>query len=65
MAAHFDSFEDEDEFKNDPDTKEIMSRIDEIIKRKTPQEAYDWLSDLENKIMDRTEELASNPDVQG
>ena len=64
MTAFIDSYEDEDEFKDDPDTKAILASLDEVIKRRAPQEAYDWLNDLENKIMDRSEALASNPEVE-
>jgi hypothetical protein len=65
MSTFIDPYEEEDEFANDPDTKTILASIDEVIKRRTPQEAYDWLDDLENKIMDRTEELASDSTVKG
>jgi hypothetical protein len=65
MTTFIDPYEDEDEFKDDSDTKAVLASIDEVIKCRTPQEAYDWLNDLENKIMDRTEALASNPEVEG
>ncbi|MGA2207600.1 MAG: hypothetical protein ABSG10_12800 [Terracidiphilus sp.] len=58
-------YDEEDEFLDDPDTKSILESIDAVIKKRTPQESYDWLCDLENKIMDRSEALASNPEVKG
>ncbi|MEI9967902.1 MAG: hypothetical protein WDM87_04465 [Terracidiphilus sp.] len=60
-----DLSDEEDEFKDDADTKSILESIDAVIMKRTPQEAYDWLDDLENKIVDRTEALASNPEVEG
>lgn len=65
MSTLIDPYDEEDEFKDDPDTKAILGSIDEVIKRRTPQEAYDWLCDLESRIEDRSEELAANPNVKG
>lgn len=65
MSTLDNLFDEEDEFKDDQDTKAILASIDEVINRRTPQEAYDWLDDLENKIMDRSEESAANPNVKG
>ena len=65
MRTFDNLFDEEDEFKDDQDTKAILASIDEVINRRTPQEAYDWLDDLENKIMDRSEESAANPNVKG
>lgn len=65
MSELFDPFEDEDEFKDDPDTKSILGRIDEVIAKKTPQESYDWLCDLENRIGGRVDAVVANPEVKG
>lgn len=66
MSESFDGFEEEDEFKDDPDTKSVLAIMEKVIARRTPQESYDWLCDLENKIMDRSEAiLYTNPGVTG
>jgi len=56
---------EEDEFKDDQDTKSILKNIDAVIGKRTAQNSYDWLCDLENKIQDRLEVLAANPEVKG
>jgi hypothetical protein len=61
-----DGFEEEDEFKDDPETKSVLAIIDGVIAKRTPQESYDWLCDLEDKIMDRSEAvLYTNSEVRG
>lgn len=65
VSILIDPSEEEDDFKNDSDTKSVLSSIDGLIGHRTPQDAYDWLCDLESKIADRIEKLIENPDVKG
>lgn len=65
MNTFDDLFDEEDDFKDDPDTKAALEMVDAVIKKRAPQAAYDWLCDLEDKIMDRSEALAANPQVKG
>jgi hypothetical protein len=65
MVEQFDGFEDEDEFQNDSDTKAVLAAVDAVIAKRSPQESYDWICDLENKLSDRAEALAANPEVEG
>lgn len=65
MVAQFDGFEDEDEFQDDADMKSVLQAIDAVIAKRSPQEAYDWICELENKTSDRAEALAANPEVHG
>lgn len=58
-------YDEEDDFLDDPDTKSILESIDVVIKKRTPQQSYDWLCDVENKIQDRLEALAAKPEVEG
>jgi hypothetical protein len=65
VSDHSNPFDEEDNFQDDPDTKSILVLIDAVIGKRRPQESYDWLCDLEDKIMDRSEALAANPEVEG
>ena len=65
MSELIDPFEDEDEFQDDSDTKAVLGMIDAVIGKRTAQESYDWLCDLESKIGDRVEALMANPEVEG
>jgi len=65
MVEQFDGFEDEDEFQNDSDTKAVLAAVDAVIANRSPQESYDWICDLQNKLNDRAEALAANPEVEG
>ena len=65
MAMQFDGFEDEDEFKDDLEMKAVLEAVDTVIAKRSPQQSYDWICDLESKLNDRAEALAANPDVKG
>ncbi len=65
MSEHFDSFKDDDEFKDDADTKAILGMIDAVIAKRTAQDSYDWLCDLESKIENRVDAVMANPEVKG
>jgi hypothetical protein len=65
MSEPLDPFEDVDEFQDDPDTKAVLAMIDGVISKRTAQDAYDWLCDLESKIEDRVDPLVADPNVKG